>query len=431
MRNSDFVVLGYASKGPLTPTIIKDVKELNNIYGYPKPDSYLVYGVEQCLAETDKVLALRLPTEGAAQAACMEESMFIHAESNGEEGNNTSVRIKHTKKDTFSLEVFNNGECVESYETLSKAKNSRYYVESFMEFASHWIRVQNYSPVLLPKEGVYQLYGGKDGERQPGILPETLKLLDEFNVDVISVPGFTEPAEVNALLEYCEKRGDCMAAVDVPEGLDWHDANLHIRQLRQSNYGSIFWPWCETRDYFNHRNVWLPPSCFALKALLNRDKTAPWLSATGGTITDVLNVQHKSVKSTSSINQIVEMRNIKQHILRGQETLGEDSIINRRILNHVRREVINCGNGLAEVYPINSQGFRNKFEQNCEYILSEIYESGGIGDFMIQTDDEINNPEIVQMKNRFRAKIGIETKAAQRIFLYAEFAKNFNESVYK
>jgi phage tail sheath protein FI len=127
------------------------------------------------------------------------------------------------------------------------------------------------------------------GKRRGGV--QVLETVDE--VAIVAAPGFSDPGSYEALLGHCELMRDRVAILDPPEDVDDitaltrvglesgdkpkpqggkppegggkppEDAAPHAEESlrpRQSDYGTLYFPWLRVRDPFSGEVVSTPPS---------------------------------------------------------------------------------------------------------------------------------------------------------------------------
>lgn len=115
------------------------------------------------------------------------------------------------------------------------------------------------------------------GRRRGGV--QALEAVDE--VAIVAAPGYSDPVEYESVLSHCEQLRDRVAILDPPEQVDdiseltrvgvaggseppgeesaERGAESGIRP-RQSDYGTIYFPWLKVRDPLTGEIVSTPPS---------------------------------------------------------------------------------------------------------------------------------------------------------------------------
>jgi phage tail sheath protein FI len=116
------------------------------------------------------------------------------------------------------------------------------------------------------------------GKRRGGV--QVLETVDE--VAIVAAPGYSDPLSHEALLAHCELLRDRVAILDTPETVDDITALTRVAladkpakpakpedgapppeqsyRPRQSDYGTVYFPWLRVRDPFSGDVVSTPPS---------------------------------------------------------------------------------------------------------------------------------------------------------------------------
>lgn len=374
-----------------------------------------------------------------------EASLIIQADSPGADGNNTRVTITNDNdEDTFTIDVFNDGRQVESWGQLTKNKDSRFYVESFINLFSKWIRVtNNCNNATPPKNGSYLLGDERIAGAVKGCdgIPSDLFDQDEllagdsdnktgvyslvgFDVDLVAVPGHSSDKVVNTLLEVCGKQGmRCMAIIDPPMDLSFTDAMQWSKSF-QSDFGAAFWPWVQIRDAYNRRNVWVPPSGSVMAAIARSDSlSAPWHAATGnarGVVPGVLDVfQHPTNGeltrlNESVVNPITHYAGTDSFAIGSQRTLQAGNINTRRTLFYVEKIISKAIDTLTG-YDLSEDELREKISQVCEHVLGQVKNGRGIHKYSIKLEEEMNG-QGVDKKEELQARIGVQPRESSEVY---------------
>jgi len=111
-----------------------------------------------------------------------------------------------------------------------------------------------------------------DPDKRTGV--EALRAIDE--IAMVAAPGATDAASYEALLSFCESRGDCFAILDAPEEANKNPEGLKEvasaggatgdvaaakgMRPRRSAYGAVYFPWIEVTDPETGGTVAQPPS---------------------------------------------------------------------------------------------------------------------------------------------------------------------------
>mgnify|MGYP000738752712 CR=1 FL=1 len=380
----------------------------------------------------------------------------IEADSPGIDGNDTQVVItNNVREGSFTIDVYNNGSQVESWAPLVKDESSRFYVESFLTLVSDWIRVTDDTTVpALPASGTYTLTGGTDGipsdpDAQDELLIgnsvamtglQALSDPEQIDIDLIAIPGHTSTSIVLALLDFCQvKRQDCFSIVSAPFGLTvkevvaWQNGVHPLNGTRFDNdFGALYWPWVKVRDSFNRVDVWCPPEGVVMAAYARSDSlAAPWFAPAGttrglvGGVTDVfsrptLDERDLMYGNRNCVNPIIQFADLDGFFIWGQKTLQRlptalDRVNVRRMMLYVEKKIKNDVRSL--LFEPNDERTRSTFVSIAERTLGDVRARRGITDFIVQCDEELNTPDVID-QNELRARIGIiPTRAVEFIFI--------------
>lgn len=380
----------------------------------------------------------------------------VTADTAGIDGNTTQVRFTNDIQDgVFTVEVFNQGDPVESWGNLTKDATSRFYVETYLALVSDYIRaIDNTDELAPPLNGTYALSGGSDGipadpDDQDDLLIGSplaftgmyaLSEPEQIDIDLIAVPGHSSTNIVLALLDVVENfRQDALAIIDPPFGLtvkeivQWQNGVHPLNTTRfNSDFAALYWPWLKLRDTFNRIDVWVPPSGSVLAVYARNDQVAaPWFAPAGATrgivprITDVFSRPTLEERDTmygnrNAVNPIVQFADIQDFVVWGQKTLQRkptalDRVNVRRLLFVIEKRIRSASRRL--LFDPHDDEFRTSFTELAEGILREVQVGRGITDFIVQADDELNTSDVID-RNEFRARIGIQpTRAVEFIFI--------------
>lgn len=385
-------------------------------------------------------------------------SLTITADSAGIDGNDTAVLIENDiETGNFTLRVFNKGVQVESWGQLSKMQGSRYYIETYLNLVSDYIRAIDNTTVAAPPANNGPngslLTGGTDGippdpDDQDSLLIGNrisftglyaLSEPDQLTIDIASVPGHSSTRVVRALIDMCAERGDCLALIDPPFGLtvreiiDWSNGVHPLNTFPlNSDFAALYWPWLMINDVDNGINVWVPPSGSVAAAYARSDSLAnPWFAPAGlerGLLTNVNDVYNRPSLSErdlmygngNAINPIVTFSDTNGFNIFGQKTLQRrptalDRVNVRRMMFYVERQIKNRAKSL--LFEPNDENTRATFVRIAKEVLDTVSLGRGITAYTVLCDKTINTPSVID-RNELRAKIGIvPTKAVEFIFI--------------
>lgn len=382
----------------------------------------------------------------------------ITAESAGIEGNQTQVVITNDIRDgVFNIDVYNNGVQVEAWGNLTKDSNSSFYVETFLALVSDYIRAEdNTLTSATPLDGTYVLAGGSDGipsdpDDQDALIIGNdvagtgiwaLSEPEQIDIDLIAVPGHSSTSVVTEMLTVAQTRADCLAIIDPPFGLtvkeiiQWQNGAHPLNSTRfDSDFGALYWPWLKLRDSFNRVDVWVPPSGSVMAVMARNDQlAAPWFAPAGAQrgivsgVTDVfsrptLEERDAMYGNRNAINPIVQYPDLDGFYVWGQKTLQRrptalDRVNVRRLMFVIEKRIRAASRQL--LFDPHDEEFRRKFIDIATRILREVQVGRGIGEFIIQADEELNTPDVID-RNEFRARIGVQPLRAVE-FMFIEFS---------
>ena len=387
-----------------------------------------------------------------------EISMTITADSPGIDGNDTTILIENDPETgNFNLLVFNKGFQVEAWGQLSKNPGSRYYVETYLNLVSDYIRAIDNTLVAAPPANNgpngSTLKGGTDGippdpDDQDSILIGNrvsytglwaLSEPDQITIDVVAVPGHSSTRVVKALIDMCTERGDAFAIIDPPFGLtvreiiQWANGVHPLNSFPlNTDFAALYWPWLMINDTDNGINVWVPPSGSVCGAYSQNDTIAgPWFAPAGlsrGVLTNVLDVYSRPSLAErdlmygngNAINPIVTFADTDGFVIFGQKTLQRrptalDRVNVRRMMFYIERQIKNSAKSL--LFEPNDASTRSQFISLAKNTLDTVKIKRGLTDYVVQCDENLNTADVID-RNELRAKIGvIPTKAVEFIFI--------------
>ena len=385
-------------------------------------------------------------------------SMTITADSAGIEGNYTSVLIENDiETGNFNMRVFNKGIQVEAWGQLSKAVGSRYYVETYLQLVSDYVRCIDNTLVAAPPANNgpdgSQLSGGTDGipadpDAQDDLLIGSkvgftglysLSEPEQIDIDLVMIPGHSSTRVMQALINMVQDRGDCLAIIDPPFGLtvkeiiQWSNGVHPLNSYPlNTDFAALYWPWLSITDIDNNIDVWVPPSGSVAGAFARSDNIAfPWYAPAGlerGLLTSVNDVYNRPTLAErdsmygngNAINPIVSFADSFGFVIFGQKTLQRrptalDRVNVRRMMFYIEKQIKNLSRRL--LFEPNDTTTRENFIGIAKGVLDYVVVNRGITQYNIQCDDILNTPDVID-RNELRAKIGvIPTKAVEFIFI--------------
>lgn len=320
-----------------------------------------------------------------------------------------------------------NGDVLETYSSVTVDKFDSRYVGQVINKASTRIVVEvneDDSIILEGDELVFK--GGDDGiigisdsdiigeEQGSGI--QAMSNPELLSLDILMVPGRTNPAVINAALEMCETRGDLMFVADTPFGLtakqvvDWTNGEgaFNDHTAFDSSYGAFYWPWIQVADSYSKKNIWLPPSGYIVSKYAYNDKVSyPWVAPAGtqrGKITGVLGIEKTPTKGERDMlygnrNIVNPIANFQSEglVIWGQKTMQRkptalDRVNVRRLLGYLKRII---GNETRRfVFEQNNSSTWTEWKTLVNPLLTNVQSAGGLYEYKISinpTAEDIEN----------------------------------------
>lgn len=388
-------------------------------------------------------------------------SFTVYADSPGIEGNATNIIVNTNPYDgTFQIQVYNNGQQVEAWGNLTKNDESSFYVESYINTVSNFIKVTDNTSVTSPPANTattgLNLTGGTDGipvdpdaqddliigNATAGTGLYTFSETEQIDIDLVATPGRSSTAVVRALIDLCETyRQDALAIIDPPFGLtvneiiNWQNGVHPLNNTRlDTDFAALYYPWVEMTDTFNNIPVWVPPSGSVLAAICQSDAVSgPWYAPAGltrGVVPNINNVFNRPTLAerdlmygnNNAINPIITYPDITGFVIWGQKTLQRsptalDRVNVRRMLFYVEKTIKNIAK--QYIFEPNNAATRSAFITACSQVLTNLVNNNGAQDFVIKCDEELNTSDVIA-RNELRARIGIVPVYAIE-FIFIEF----------
>jgi len=263
---------------------------------------------------------------------------------------------------------------------------------------------------------------------------------EQIDIDLVAVPGHSSTSVVQALISLCaDYRQDCLAIVDPPFGLtpqeivQWQNGVHPLNSDRfDTDFAALYWPWVKITDTYNSLPMWVPPSGVVLAAIARSDTiSAPWIAPAGETrgvvsgITDVfsrptLAERDDMYGNRNAINPIIQFADNANFLIWGQKTLQRrptalDRVNVRRMMFYIEKKIRSACRRL--LFDPHDAQFRKSFILLASNILAQVQLGRGLTDYVVQADDELNPPDVID-RNEFRARIGVQpTRAVEFIFI--------------
>lgn len=311
---------------------------------------------------------------------------------------------------TFDVVVKYNNVIVENYTAISNdLENDNYYGYTINE-ESRYFHITNgvlSKGTLTFTGGSYDVSKIKDAQ-----YTATLQYLDSSNVNMIAFPGKTSIEAINPLLDYCNKRDDCFAIIDLDKyNASKEDVITHVKKLKEGN-GACYYPWGKIVDPLAKNNRILrdcPPSGHIMGVYARTDTTRGVHKAPAGeeailrgfvSLTDTLTPDNIELLNPKSVNCILAKPN-KNIVVWGARSLHKHP--KKRYVSDVRydmyiRKSLYLGLQWALFEP-NGQLLWSKMEDAIKSFLDSEWRKGALlGEtaseaYFVKCDDELNTSE--------------------------------------
>jgi hypothetical protein len=265
--------------------------------------------------------------------------------------------------------------------------------------------------------------------------PETL------DMNLLTVPGVTEPLITDRAIAICETRADALAIIDVDGGYTPEAENILSEANRlgsskqtidnvkarsfNTSYGCTYYPWVKVKDQRENGDLWMPPSVVALGTMASsQEVSAVWFApagfnrggldrgSAGLTVTDVREVLKATQRDDLyevNINPIARFP-AEGIVIFGQKTLQAtpsalDRINVRRLVLFLKKQVSRIASGL--LFDQNIKTTWQRFINQVNPLMESTKSGGGIVDYKVVLDETTTTPDLID-RNTMYAKIFIK-----------------------
>lgn len=405
------------------------------------------------------------------------DAFVAEANSVGEWGNDISVAIEAgTVADTVKLSVYYGGIRQEQFNNLDLDENSANFIETRINDISDYITVTadaGLAGTEVAAVTAATLLSGGDtdastvnaaaivGVAWDALLGQATGLnlfASAYSVDInlLAAPGWYDAAVVNAMIQICEARHDCMAIIDPPNDLnpsevvDWHNGEGTydgVHAAFNSSYAACYYPWIKVYDAANRQYVFTPPSGHVLAVYAYTDYNAEtWFAPAGlqrGRVISGVDTAYDITPGEMDLlygdgNVVNPIVNFNQQgiVVWGQRTMQRastalDRVNVRRLLLYLRKAIATASAYL--VFEPNDEKTWKLFGHLVVPYLNDVRQRRGLYDFRVKCDETTNTPVVID-RNEMRAQILLKpVKAAEFIqidFVLTTTGANFEEVLY-
>lgn len=268
-----------------------------------------------------------------------------------------------------------------------------------------------------------------------------------LNMNLLTVPGITEKAITNRVIEICETRADSLAIIDLPGGYvpEAESKDPEIKRIgsvrttiqaaknRQFNtsYACTYYPWVKVSDLregsgdVEAATLWMPPSVVALGTMASsQEATEVWFAPAGfnrggldrgssglyvSQVRDPLKSTQRDDLYAVNINPIANFPS-EGIVIFGQKTLQAtpsalDRINVRRLVIFLKKRISIIASGL--LFDQNIKTTWQRFLNQVNPLMSSVKAGGGLADYRVILDQTTTTPDLVD-RNTMYAKIYIK-----------------------
>lgn len=252
-----------------------------------------------------------------------------------------------------------------------------------------------------------------------------------YNIKFICSGGYIDSnlTIANNLVKLAEKRGDCVAFLDIPMGIEKGVANTYFNSINTS-YAAAFAPWCYC-ELSTKSQKWMPPSFVFLNRLarsLITNNNPIWYPVAGvkrASLSNVLNTEYDigatmleewtGDRTVQALNPIMKLRSYG-YVIYGQRTLYATDDSNypspsalrqlgiRLTVNEIKRAIFDIAIGLK--FEKNDLYTWNEFRTYLNPLLTAMKSDRGISDYQILMNKETTTDTDIQ-EFRIRGKVSI------------------------
>jgi len=268
-----------------------------------------------------------------------------------------------------------------------------------------------------------------------------------LNMNLLAVPGLTQDALTQHMINVCEERADAMALIDLPSiYIPPHEARKTTKKARigttpiqaantlrarrvDSSYGATFYPWVQTRDSQSGVLVWVPPSVAMMGVLASSQaKSDLWFAPAGfnrgglsdgaagipvTAVSERLTSRERDTLYEARINPIASFPS-SGIVVFGQKTLQErqsalDRINVRRLVIYLKKQISILSTQI--LFEQNVESTWARFRGLISPFLDSVLTRYGITEYRLILDSSTTTPDLID-QNILYAKIMVKPARA-------------------
>ncbi len=281
-------------------------------------------------------------------------------------------------------------------------------------------------PDPRPKVATYNLALGADDDRaaaladivaNPTTYLDTLKPLQD--VDLVAIPGVTDPNPQQALVTHCETLFNRFAILDSVQDtkIGFPDLLTQYGQVRTPDgFAALYYPWIQVVNPLNGHMEYWPPSGHVMGIYARTDHArGVYKAPANAQIAGALGVQTQLTDADQGplnllgINILRVFPEQSQPVVWGARTTSTDSdwqyISTRRLFIYVEQSI---EHGIRwAVFEPNNTMLWGKLKRTITEFLNRIQTDGGIVSFYVRIDNALN-PPASQALGQLYIEVGIQ-----------------------
>lgn len=361
---------------------------------------------------------------------------IIEAKDEGLWGNQlkVSATINEDNSSWFDLSIKLKDEVVEVIRELSNDSTdvSHYWVNVVSEQSNFITPLSGNMPFILDTP----FSGGVDGVEDvtDNEYISALSLFDNIDdVNLLSVPGQTSEVMYNAIMSYCENRGDVFALLDAPE-TSTVDSIKELRKKLSCKNAALLFPWIKVNDPLNSGKLRsCPPSghCIGVYARVITERGV-WKAPAGTEanlrgaieVTTTLSTGEIEVLNPANVICIVPKTNCGI-VIWGARNLHPDSsmkYVSDVLLDiNIKKSVFNATQSF--VFEPNDAVTWTKIKATVEAFLDNLWREGALfGDsasqaYYVKCDADLNT-EAMRNSGKLICEVGYANKKPAEFVIF-------------
>lgn len=315
--------------------------------------SYAIFGFFLNGGSICKVVRVASASATASKVSLSVDGLEVKAKDVGEWSNGILGVKVISNSSNFDVQVYANGELVETLENVSNEKGANYFVDVINETSKYIAVDPATDKTLSVTSDIKKLIGGDDNTEGISNTDYTgekglLALDTELDINLVAIPGLSaETIVAKALIDYCDGRGDCFAIIDC-KAKDKDEAKT-FRESLGGNNGAVYFPYGKVNDPLGRTSSSLkacPPSGHIMGVYARTDANRGVYKAPAGeecivrgfvSLTVNLTKTELTILNPLGINCIVAKPN-KGILVWGARTLSADT--SKRYVSDIRYDLM-------------------------------------------------------------------------------------------